>query len=70
MNINGIDANITRAVQEGIGQNDIINGLFILISLEQELNYSREKIMNKIDEKFKAASSQLLPAIDDEKSCN
>ena len=34
--------------------------------MEQKLNDLSEKMMNKIDEKFKAASSLLPPSINDE----
>ena len=61
-NISGIGTSKSRAVQEGIEQNDDRSGLLVLTTMEQEL----EKMMNKIDEKFKAASSLLPDAIDDE----
>ena len=65
-NISQIGASISRAVQEGIEQNDVRSGLLTLTTMEQKLDDLSEKMMNNIDEKFMAASSLLLPAIHDE----
>ena len=59
-NINGIGASISGAIQECIEQNDVRSESLTLATMEQKLNDLREKMMNKIDEKFKATLS-LLP---------
>ena len=56
-NINGIGASISREVQKGIEQNNVRIRLLTLTTMEQKLNDLRDKMMNKIDEKFRAASS-------------
>ena len=65
-NIRGIGASISRAVQEGIEENDVRSGLLTLTTMEKKLNDLSEKMMKKIDDKFMAASSLLSPAIHDE----
>ena len=65
-NVSRIGASISRAVQEGIEKNDVRSGLLTLTTMEQILNDLSEQMMNKIDEKFIAASSLLAPTIDDE----
>ena len=59
-NISGIGASISRAVQEGIEQNDVRSGLLTLTTMEQKLNDLNEKMMNKIDKNVMAASLLLL----------
>ena len=65
-NISSLGATITRAVQKGIEENDVRSGLLTLSTMEQKLSDLSKAMMNKIDEKFQAASSLLPPAINDE----
>ena len=48
-NISGMDAIVSRTVQEGIVQNDVRSGLLTPTTMEQKLNDVSEKMMNKID---------------------
>ena len=65
-NISRISESISRAVEDGIEQNDVRSGSLTLTTMEQKFNNFSEKTMKKINEKFMATLSLLPPAILDE----